>query len=161
MAECASPNTILKVSAYYVKNKFFFDSSTIVWNLLWKKGRVARCNAFIFVSIFTSGNSAYLGHPRAGLSIWLSLLAIFNTLFWVYADFFFLRENENTKILEVRHFCMIQKWPPTVTRRDQLLVALVTHWSQFRALYIHFISSLKHSHLLTRKSHFRVASLIK
>ena len=30
----------------------------------------------------------------------------------------FSRENgQNTKILEVRHFCMIQKWPPTVTTR--------------------------------------------
>ena len=28
--------------------------------------------------------SALLGHPRCGLSIWLSLLAIFNTLFWVW-----------------------------------------------------------------------------
>ena len=35
------------------------------------------------VFIFTSGNSALLGRPRCGLSIWLSLLAIFNTLFWV------------------------------------------------------------------------------
>ena len=31
---------------------------------------------------------------------------------------FIPRENgHNTKILEVRHFCMIQKWPPKVTRR--------------------------------------------
>ena len=31
---------------------------------------------------------------------------------------FFSRENgQNTKILEVRHFRMIRKWPPTVTRR--------------------------------------------
>ena len=30
----------------------------------------------------------------------------------------FSRENgQNTKILEVRHFRMIRKWPPTVTRR--------------------------------------------
>ena len=40
------------------------------------------------VFIFTSGSSALLGRPRCGLSIWLSLLAIFNTLFWVYANFF-------------------------------------------------------------------------
>ena len=38
--------------------------------------------------IFTSGSSTLLGRPRCGLSIWLSLLAIFNTLFWVYANFF-------------------------------------------------------------------------
>ena len=58
------------------------------------------------VFIFTSGSSALLGRPRCGLSIWLSLFAIFNTLFW-----------QNTKILEVRHFRMIRKWPPTVIRR--------------------------------------------
>ena len=38
--------------------------------------------------IFTSGRSALLGRPRSGLSIWLSLPAIFNTLFWVYIIFF-------------------------------------------------------------------------
>ena len=31
---------------------------------------------------------------------------------------FISRENgQNMKILSVRHFCIIQKWPPTVTRR--------------------------------------------
>ena len=35
------------------------------------------------VFIFTFGSSALLGRPRCGLSIWQSLLAIFNTLFWV------------------------------------------------------------------------------
>ena len=40
------------------------------------------------VFIFTSGNSALLGRPRCGLSIWLALLVIFNTLFWVYANLF-------------------------------------------------------------------------
>ena len=39
------------------------------------------------VFIFTAGSSALLGRPRCSLSIWLSLLAIFNTLFWVYVDF--------------------------------------------------------------------------
>ena len=37
------------------------------------------------VFIFTIGSSALLGCPCCGLSIWLLLLAIFNTLFWVYA----------------------------------------------------------------------------
>ena len=54
--------------------------------------------------------------PRCGLLIWLSLLAIFNTLFWVYANFF---HEETDKILEVRHFRMIQNWPPTVTRQQR------------------------------------------
>ena len=40
------------------------------------------------VFIFTSGSSALLGRPRCGLSIWLSLLVIFNTAFWIYAFLF-------------------------------------------------------------------------
>ena len=40
----------------------------------------------VLVLIFTSGSSALLGRPRC-LSIWLSLLAIFSTLFWVYVNF--------------------------------------------------------------------------
>ena len=30
---------------------------------------------------------------------------------------FFHEKTDKTKILEVRHFRLIQKWPPTVTRR--------------------------------------------
>ena len=40
------------------------------------------------VFIFTSGSSALLERPRYGLSIWLSLLAKFNPLLWVYANIF-------------------------------------------------------------------------
>ena len=67
------------------------------------------------VFIFISGSSALLGYPHCGLSIWLSLLAIFNTHFFM--PFFFHEKTEkNMKMLEGRHFCMIQKWPPTVTK---------------------------------------------
>ena len=53
------------------------------------------------VFIFTSGSSALLGRPRCGLSIWLLLLAIFNTLFWVYTNFFLTRKwKKNMKILK-------------------------------------------------------------
>ena len=59
------------------------------------------------VFIFTSGSSALLGRPCCGLSIWLSLLAIFNNTFWVYAICLFVclfvclyvclfRRHENT-----------------------------------------------------------------
>ena len=41
------------------------------------------------VLTFTSSSSALLGCPRCGLSIWLSLLATLNTLFWVYGKSFF------------------------------------------------------------------------
>ena len=56
------------------------------------------------VFIFTSGSSALLGRPRCGSSIWLSLLAIFNAFFWVYANFFSRENRQNTKVLEVRLF---------------------------------------------------------
>ena len=49
------------------------------------------------VFIFTSGSSALLGRPRCGLSIWLSLLAIFNTLFWVYANCFHEKTDKTRK----------------------------------------------------------------
>ena len=48
------------------------------------------------VFIFTSGSSALLGRPCCGLSIWLSLLAIFITLFWVYVNFFFHEKTDKT-----------------------------------------------------------------
>ena len=58
--------------------------------------------------IFTSGSSALLGRPRCGLSIWLSLLAIFNTLFWVYVHFSFHEKTDKTrKYSEVHHFRML------------------------------------------------------
>ena len=55
------------------------------------------------VFIFTFGSSVLLGHPHCDLSIWLSLLAIFKTIFWVFLFFlsFFKWENgQNTKILK-------------------------------------------------------------
>ena len=52
------------------------------------------------VFIFTSGSSALLGRPRCGLSIWLSLLAIFNTLFWVYVNFFHKKTDKTRNYLK-------------------------------------------------------------
>ena len=66
---------------------------------------------FAPVFIFTSGSSGLLGRPRCGLSIWLSQLPIFNTLFWVYANLF----HEKTD--KTRKYSKIRKWPPTFTRR--------------------------------------------
>ena len=65
------------------------------------------------VFTFTSGSSAFLGHPRCGLSIWLLLLAIFNTLFCIYAQNNFTRKRTKHENTQVRHFCMIWKWLPT------------------------------------------------
>ena len=49
------------------------------------------------VFIFTSGSSAILGLPRCSLSIWLSLLAIFKTPFWVYADYFYEKTDKTRR----------------------------------------------------------------
>ena len=64
------------------------------------------------VCIFTSGSSALLGHPHYGLSLWLSLLAIFSTLFRVYTHLFARDNRQNTNIFQVHH-------PPMVTRRTK------------------------------------------
>ena len=53
------------------------------------------------VFIFTSGSSALFGRPRCGLSIWLSLLTIFNTLFWVYANFFHEETDKTRKYSKI------------------------------------------------------------
>ena len=67
------------------------------------------------VFIFTSSSSAFLGRPRCGLSACLSLFAILYLIHFSEFATFFKRENgQNTKIFEFHHFCMIQKWPPTV-----------------------------------------------
>ena len=47
--------------------------------------------------IFTSSSSALLGYPCCGLLIWLSLLGIFNTLFWVYDNSISWANGQNTK----------------------------------------------------------------
>ena len=51
------------------------------------------------VFTFTSSSSALLGRPRCGLLIWLLLLAIFNTLFWVCVNLFTRKRTnyENTQ----------------------------------------------------------------
>ena len=52
----------------------------------------------VFIHVFTSSSSALLGRPCCGLSVWLPPLAIFNTLFWVYAKFSWENwQNKNTQ----------------------------------------------------------------
>ena len=67
--------------------------------------------------MLTSGSSAPLGRPRCGLSIRLSLLVMFNRVCQLFSG----ENGQNTKILEGRHFRMIWKWPPMVTRRAKVL----------------------------------------
>ena len=49
------------------------------------------------VFIFTSGSSALLGRPHCGLSICLSLVAIFNALFWVHVNFLYEKTAKTQK----------------------------------------------------------------
>ena len=49
------------------------------------------------VFIFTSGSPALLGRPHCSLAIWLLLLAIFNTLFWVYVNLFHEKTDKTGK----------------------------------------------------------------
>ena len=68
------------------------------------------------VFIFTSGSSALLGHPCCGLSIWLSLLAIFNTIFRVYILSFFNEKMDETQKWDIQynaHGCIIIYTQPT------------------------------------------------
>ena len=52
------------------------------------------------VFIFTPGSSALLGCPRCGLLIWLSLLVTFNTILWVYVNFFQEKTDKTQKCLK-------------------------------------------------------------
>ena len=67
-----------------------------LWFCLMKLSLLILCAP---VFIFTSGSSAHLGRPHCGLSIWLSLLAIFNTRFWGYVNYFTRKrtKHENTR----------------------------------------------------------------
>ena len=85
----------------------------------------------------TSGSSALLGRPHCGLSIWLSLLAIFNTLFGVYANLFHEKKDktreysksaifvwyQNSRRLLGAHSINIEWTSRTKTRSNQVLMA--------------------------------------
>ena len=104
---------IFCVNLFYDRNKVFL--ATAYKNIKLKKNRLRyrepsdrrsslSINALhACVYIFTSGSSALLGRPRCGLSIWLSLVAIFNTLFWVYANFVHWKRSkcDNTRSLTI------------------------------------------------------------
>ena len=68
---------------FLIKLNIFKFSTFKAFNFQFQFSALMLC-ATVF--IFTSGSSALLGRPRCGLWIWLSLLAIFNTLFWGYAN---------------------------------------------------------------------------
>ena len=81
------------------------------------------------VFIFTSGSSALLGRQR---QLWLIDLTVATCRIQVYAFFVSRVNGQNTRILEVRHFHLIRKWPPTVTSRALCLKGQ-THDTTLRA----------------------------
>ena len=85
-----------KITFYYVRDENLSELGPIGNGLTsskWEALSVLMLCAPVF--IFTSNSSALLGRPRCGLSIWLSLLAIFNTFLWVYSIYF--HEKKRTK----------------------------------------------------------------
>ena len=88
--------------------------------------------------IFPSGSSALLGRPCCDLFIWLSLLAIFNTLFWVLMPLFFMRKwtkYKNTHGLPYFSY-MIWKWPSTVTRHQGLNILTLILPNCLKKVYV-------------------------
>ena len=72
------------------------------WNRICKNSLIAVWGLKkLSVFIFTSGSSAILGRSCCGLSIWLSLLAIFNTLIISLYQFVSRENGQNTKILVI------------------------------------------------------------
>ena len=82
----------------------------------------------ICAPVFTSRSSALLGRPRCGLSIWLSLLAIFNTLSWVYANLF----HEKTD--KTREKCAIFVWCENRRRRLLGAQSINSEWHTWETL---------------------------
>ena len=82
--------------AFYYVFQPLLPNSCFPWPAKKKKNHI-----HVYIFIFTSGSSAFWGHPRCGLLIWLSLLAIFNALFWVYAIFCMSRRNK-TQIIYLK-----------------------------------------------------------
>ena len=104
-----------KSSAVFLWEKLFYS-----WLKNWKKALsvLMLCTP---VFIFSSSSSALLGRPRCGLSIWLSLLAIFNTLFWVSVNLFHEKTDKHESIQSWPcSYDIIRKWPLTFTVRELL-----------------------------------------
>ena len=77
-------------------------------------------NGFLPVFIFRSGSSALLGRPRCGYRSDCCYLP-YSIHFSSLCRFISAENGQKTKILEVRRFRMIPKWPPTVTRPRKAL----------------------------------------
>ena len=67
------------------------------WTQLYKELRIKEALSVLVLCLsifmFTSGSSVLLAQPCCGSLLWLSLLAIFIRLFWVYDTFFTTKRN--------------------------------------------------------------------
>ena len=100
-------NTLFWVYANFIyektdKTRKYLKSAIFVWCKNGRRRFIGAQQAFYkyFYTLhawFTSGSSALLGRPRCGLSSWLLLLALFHTLFWVYANIFHEKTDKTRK----------------------------------------------------------------
>ena len=74
-------------------------------------------NAIIYLSINALRACVYIYIRQLSSFRAPTLWFIDQTVVLSLCQFFTRKREKNTKILEVRHFPMIRKWPPTVTRR--------------------------------------------
>ena len=88
------------------------------------------------VFIFTSSSSALLGRPLCAISIWLSLLAIFNALFWVYASCFQEKTDKTRKYSK----SAILLWYENGRRRFLGAQSINTERASLRSFHFHFVS---------------------
>ena len=70
---------------------------------------------------------ALLWHPHCDLSIWLSLLAILNTLFWVSANFFQVKMDKTWKYLRAAIFL----WYKNGCQWLLGMQSIKWHWGRF------------------------------
>ena len=96
------------------------------------------------VFIFTSGSSALLGRPRCGWSIWLSLLALFNTLVWVYGNLFLEKTDKTREYSRKRTKHENTRSPPFLC---DIKMAAKGYWAR---------KALTERTSLTSKTHVRV-----
>ena len=94
--------------------------------------------------IFTSSSSALLGFPSGGLSIWLLLLAISNTLLWVYANLFHEKMDKTRKYSKSTifvwykngHWRLLTMYAQSSNTGSffKEIATAIRHFSQYRAL---------------------------
>ena len=95
-------------------NAFFFNPESLIQGKFKHLKRLNVLHACVYI---------YMQHLLSSFrapTLWFINLTVTTCFiqyaFWSLCHFFSQENRQNTKILEVRHFHMIQIWPPTVTR---------------------------------------------